>query len=78
MARNPIKLQRINRSQFLTDVGALWLVILIAIIGIIYVNPIDLMGGVRPIIQSIMNFLSMKYYFIGGFILAAIIFSYPS
>lgn len=76
MARKIIKLQRINRSQFLTDVGALWMVIMIAIIGVIYVNPIDVTGGIRPIIQSVMNFLGMKYYFVGGFILAAMIFSY--
>lgn len=74
--KSPIRLQRINRSRFLTDIGALWMVLIIALAGVIYVNPIDVTGGIRPVIQSLMNLIGLRYYFLGGFVVLALFFSY--
>lgn len=74
--RRAIRLQRINRSQFLTDVGALIMIVLIALMGVIYINPIDFTGGIRPLIQSMMNLISLQYYLLGGSGLLSIVFAY--
>lgn len=73
---NPLKLQRMNRTRFLSDTGILILIALVGCAWIIYQYPIDFMAGIRSILKSVSDLFALKYYIVSVFAILSILFSY--